>query len=277
MGPFDNLDQLGDLVSTIGSRDFGRAFYSVFRNLLDAEDCTVFSFAPEHRPERLLVEGASDDRRENACRLASDYVAGGYLNDPNMRQMAAPTTVYTLESDEIGDSDYRAHYYETLALGHELVMLGHEGDTVYYTSFYRRKEAAGFSRHDVDTAGKLANFVVKSLHRHRELVQSGNDDSAPVHDFSLGVGGHQRDRTLSHLKDVLLGGSHRLSPREAEVCAGIVLGYSTMAISLNCSITPNTVATHRKRAYAKLGISSQNELFARYFTTVRTFQLQRAN
>jgi DNA-binding CsgD family transcriptional regulator len=52
-----------------------------------------------------------------------------------------------------------------------------------------------------------------------------------------------------------------LTRREAEVCTGIVLGYTILGLSMNLGISVNTVATHRKRAYAKLRISSQNELF----------------
>ena len=77
---------------------------------------------------------------------------------------------------------------------------------------------------------------------------------------------------LDDLREIMALGPLKLTPREAEICASIIMGYSTEAISLNCSISINTVATHRKRAYAKLGISSQNELFLRYFTTVRQFQ-----
>jgi DNA-binding CsgD family transcriptional regulator len=54
----------------------------------------------------------------------------------------------------------------------------------------------------------------------------------------------------------------RLTEREADVCARIVLGMSTTGIALDLRISKNTVATLRKRAYDRLGISSQNELFA---------------
>ncbi|WP_189622426.1 helix-turn-helix transcriptional regulator [Novosphingobium colocasiae] len=84
--------------------------------------------------------------------------------------------------------------------------------------------------------------------------------------------GKLRQRTLEYLREVLMEGPGKLSHREAEICAGIIMGYSTEAIGLNCMISVNTVATHRKRAYAKLGISSQNELFLRYFSAVRRFQ-----
>jgi DNA-binding CsgD family transcriptional regulator len=37
---------------------------------------------------------------------------------------------------------------------------------------------------------------------------------------------------------------------------------SSDAIALELGITPNSAVTYRKRAYSRLGIASQNELFA---------------
>jgi len=70
------------------------------------------------------------------------------------------------------------------------------------------------------------------------------------------------------LRDSMLKLPCGLTQREADVCAAIALGYTTLGIGLNLGISVNTVATHRKRAYAKLGISCQNELFARYFDSL---------
>ena len=51
-----------------------------------------------------------------------------------------------------------------------------------------------------------------------------------------------------------------LSEREASVCTGIILGMTSEGIALDLGISVNTVRTYRKRAYARLMISSQNEL-----------------
>jgi DNA-binding CsgD family transcriptional regulator len=53
----------------------------------------------------------------------------------------------------------------------------------------------------------------------------------------------------------------RLSNRETAVCAHIIAGHSTESIALNLGVSPHSIATYRQRAYAKLNISSQNELF----------------
>ena len=53
-----------------------------------------------------------------------------------------------------------------------------------------------------------------------------------------------------------------LSAREAAVCARIVTGYSNEAIALDLDLSFHSIRTYRRRAYAKLRVTSQNELFA---------------
>jgi DNA-binding CsgD family transcriptional regulator len=81
------------------------------------------------------------------------------------------------------------------------------------------------------------------------------------------------ERVYRTVCDALLNSGHGLTPREAEVCASIVLGSRISGTSRRLNISTHTVATHRKRAYSKLGIGSQNELFARYFDTLCSLHL----
>ena len=51
-----------------------------------------------------------------------------------------------------------------------------------------------------------------------------------------------------------------LPARELDVCVSIVNGVTSEGIALALNVSIDTVFTYRKRAYARLGISSQNEL-----------------
>jgi DNA-binding CsgD family transcriptional regulator len=53
-----------------------------------------------------------------------------------------------------------------------------------------------------------------------------------------------------------------LTGREKEVCLRILTGFSSEAIAAELDISLHSALTYRKRAYEKLGISAQNELFA---------------
>ena len=58
------------------------------------------------------------------------------------------------------------------------------------------------------------------------------------------------------------GGGAPLSEREAAVCARIVAGYSAEGIGLDLGVSTHSVVTYRRRAFEKLGIATQKELFS---------------
>ena len=57
-------------------------------------------------------------------------------------------------------------------------------------------------------------------------------------------------------------GDSVLTAREREVTQLNLRGHSSESIGLNLDISLGTVNTHRRKAYAKLGISSQSELLS---------------
>lgn len=59
-------------------------------------------------------------------------------------------------------------------------------------------------------------------------------------------------------------GNDILTPREAEIVRLILKGHSSLSISLHLDIALPTVKSHRRNAYAKLGISTQQQLFRSY-------------
>lgn len=60
-----------------------------------------------------------------------------------------------------------------------------------------------------------------------------------------------------------------LSLREREVVQLVLRGHSSESVGSHLGISVTTVKTHRKRAYAKLGISSQSELFSLFLEAAR--------
>jgi DNA-binding CsgD family transcriptional regulator len=53
-----------------------------------------------------------------------------------------------------------------------------------------------------------------------------------------------------------------LTPRELDVLRGTLEGASAIEIAVQMGVKPASVVTYQKRAYARLGISSQRQLFA---------------
>lgn len=109
-------------------------------------------------------------------------------------------------------------------------------------SLARPSEFGGFS---APMVARLQSFypLFATAFRHLWAGKSGTAASeinrrAPLEDFAVGV----------------------LSPREAEIVQLVLKGHSSLSISLKLNIALPTVKTHRKNAYAKLGISTQQQL-----------------
>ena len=64
-------------------------------------------------------------------------------------------------------------------------------------------------------------------------------------------------------------GEQTLSVRECEVVRMILHGHSSESICFNLGISLGTVKTHRKNAYAKLGITSQSELLSLFLQSLK--------
>ncbi len=64
-------------------------------------------------------------------------------------------------------------------------------------------------------------------------------------------------------------GATVLTEREREVAQLILRGHSSESICFNLGISLGTVKTHRKNAYAKLGISSQSELLSLFLRSLQ--------
>jgi DNA-binding CsgD family transcriptional regulator len=64
----------------------------------------------------------------------------------------------------------------------------------------------------------------------------------------------------------------RITPWETQVVAQVLEGHSSESIAKSLGISAGTVRIHRRNIYAKLAISSQQELFSIFFQKIRTVQ-----
>jgi DNA-binding CsgD family transcriptional regulator len=64
-------------------------------------------------------------------------------------------------------------------------------------------------------------------------------------------------------------GAGILSPREQIIVSLVLRGHSSGSVGLRLGIAEGTVKNHRKHIHAKLGISSQAELFALFIRHLR--------
>jgi DNA-binding CsgD family transcriptional regulator len=267
------MNRIADLVGGIGNNCFDRTFYSFCHDLLQVDQCTVFRFDQQGVPQCLIAEAQDSQSRSLARQLASEYTEGAYRRDPNLaleqvsHPRQVPVVVRCVSPSSIQDRGYRRRFYDEALVRQELAMIAPMASETLYCSFYRTQTRSDFAQEDAGQLQQLGEILAQMLGKHAEVMHLRNRGEAPLPEPAH-LNPERRARMLEDLRASLLKAPGGLTRREAEICASIALGYTTLGISLNLGISMNTVATHRKRAYAKLGISSQNELFARYFDSL---------
>jgi LuxR family transcriptional regulator, activator of tox operons len=155
-------------------------------------------------------------------------------------------------AEDISDPLYRRECYGVPEIGERLALYASVDRRIFQINVYRRTTRTGFDEAAVDTLAKMATVLLPSAARHAEFV-TGRDDQDGLR-LSLVA--------LKHRVEMLGCG---LSDRELEVCARALYGQSIEGTSLELQIGRTSVATYRRRAFAKLHISCCNELFALAF------------
>ncbi|EBA17055.1 transcriptional regulator, LuxR family protein [Roseobacter sp. SK209-2-6] len=115
-------------------------------------------------------------------------------------------------------------------------------------SFAHPAQKGGFSK---DAASRLEPFLALYALAFRKLWSDHPLHNAP------------RQITPLRLADFA---QDALTARESEVVQLILQGHSSLSISLTLGIALPTVKSHRKNAYTKLGISTQQQLFSAFLT-----------
>lgn len=121
-------------------------------------------------------------------------------------------------------------------------------------SIYRSHSARGFADDELMRLSKALPVIGALLRRYWVKFGAGNLQATPP------------DNRID--KSFATFGSSTLSERECDVVQLILRGHSSESIGLNLRISLGTVKTHRKNAYAKLGISSQSELLSLFLQSL---------
>jgi DNA-binding CsgD family transcriptional regulator len=159
------------------------------------------------------------------------------------------------------DDAYRREFYDSVNIFEEVALCSEIGGRRLYVAYYRERAKGHFRRSEIELLAACGQSVFSVLNKQADMARRLGCLNVRPQPLS-------RDELLKKVNAAILEDAPQLTQREAEICAGIILGYTVVGLSLNLGISVNTVATHRKRAYAKLRISSQNELFVHYFGLV---------
>ena len=240
------------VVLSIGTSEFRAALLDSLKQTAGVDHCMVIAFAPKRRPEYLLTDGTIEPR--SAIDLAEAYVGRFHDLDPNketiFRNDASPEALL-LPFIRTGTyrRDYRKKFFTDSGICDKFATAFWRGGACFYSNFYRLNRTGDFSQSDLSKLMNLGPAFSAAITRHFVEAQPGSADAPRDLGYAL-------DCFFERTPPFSL-----LTKRERAVCVSIILGFTSEAIALNLGIGLNTVLTYRKRAYARLKITSQNELF----------------
>lgn len=227
-------------------------FHEALRNAIEqccAFDSMIVSKQHGSSPPRVLYHDLDDVQ---AAISLTFYASGPYLLDPfyiACRENCEPGAYGLMElaPETFFRSEYFRTFYRKIRIKDEVGILIADGTNNWIVvSLARRLGKPKFSK--TETARVNAAFYLLSA----AVLRNWGDTSKPSIEPE-GAGNTDKLQTF---------GADVLSPREAQIIRLILLGHSTPSAAAYLGIADGTVKVHRHHAYAKLGISSQAELFS---------------
>ena len=242
-----------ELVAAIGHDDVNAmagAILSTVATAAPVVQCTIFAYEFGNRPRTVAVA----DRRGGRFLqdIADSYARHYYALDGNQSVIAPvcvkPDSAIVLHqqaSDEIDHPGYRAACYQRPNVSDRLSLLVQPaGDIWLSVNFYRDSAQGKFAPGEIAAIETLAPLFAHGVQHHYRLNGQPVQGAAPMMLASL----------RRHCP--------QLSKRELDVLRGVLEGLTAAEIAEATGLQPSSVITYQKRAYKRMGISSQRQLFA---------------
>jgi len=241
---------LHEVVQAVGSDDFGSCLVATLHQQLAVDQVMVFQ-TTERAPWRILI-AQNIGNTSVAERLATAYICHFWARDPKRRVIPGlmPMQVELQASDDLCavDADYRRTLFIEPELVDKLSLFFRGTSATYYINLYRGASAGFFGRPDFDRLRLTCDLLSALVEKHATLIERSPTCTVT-----------QMEGLFRAVQPKLRA---RLSSRELETCARVVLGYSSEAIAIDLGVSVHSAITFRKRAFVKFGITTHQELFA---------------
>ena len=213
----------------------------------------LLAFHPDARPEVLHHTLDAEGERHYVER----YLAGPYLLDPLYdlaRREDKPSMCRFRDAtpDRFHSSEYYRQYCERTHLKDEMDFLVDTGDGGALVLVVGRREKM-FSKAELARLELIEPVVRAAMRRIGDSWPRSDARDAP--DRAIHV------RLTECFENF---GDGVLTEREQEISKLLLRGHSTKSVARVLDIAPGTVMVHKRNLFARLGISSQYELFSRF-------------
>jgi DNA-binding CsgD family transcriptional regulator len=245
-----------DLVMAISHPDADALAASILQTVgeslsLPVSQCTIFAYEFDARPRTV---SAADHRgghflRDVAQRYATHFYAldgnRAVIGDAGHTASRDALVLHQQRGDEIENEAYRVACYVQPNVSDRLSLLVRPVDGVWLSiNLYRDRAYGVFAPGELERIESVAPLFAHAAKGHYALN-----------------GQHQQGAGAAMLARV-----RRVCPaltsRELDVLRGTLEGASAAEIAGQMGVKPASVVTYQKRAYARLGISNQRQLFA---------------
>ena len=235
-------------ISALGGMAFASALVASLNRAVPVDHVCLMRFADRAGPP--VLESASWRGGQLVGQVQQAYLAGLYRHDPVAHLPVGPgVTVHLMDGATIADAGYRRVWQGPAALRQRWSAITSVGGQRVALNLYRLAASGEFSHGERTWLDEWASLLAALAAKHVEIV---------------GVQLRSRDRAdrIEALSARLHAVCGALTPRERAVLARVLLGMTSQGIALDLCIGMASVLTYRKRGYARLGVTSQAELFA---------------
>ncbi|MFM0339684.1 helix-turn-helix transcriptional regulator [Paraburkholderia fungorum] len=249
-----NTSRATDLIMSISHEDADTLAASILKTVGDTlpiSQCTIFAYEFDSRPRTVSAADHRGGRflRDVADRYTTHFYAldgnRAIIGQPQAKQPRGALTLHQQQSEEIENEAYRAACYAQPNVSDRLSLLVQPIESVWLSiNLYRDSAYGSFQPGELEHIESLAHLFAHAAKGHYALN-----------------GQHQQGAAVAMLARVRRA-CPALTPRELDVLRGTLEGASATEIADQMGIKATSVITYQKRAYARLGIASQRQLFA---------------
>ncbi len=236
-----------------------RKLAALLRTIAPVSYVVAFGYHGTSRPLALF-----DDFPVSKWRVfVGEYQEGPYLLDPFYLACAKPAAglfrIKDLAPDRFYQGEYFRNYYIQTGLAEEIgFFVTLPGEVTVVLSLMRAERP--FSGREFLQFQSLYPVIDAAIRLHWADL---------MHQFAEGANAPELPGPAGDLSRAFASfGLQVLTPREREVVEYTLKGHSADATGIILNITAGTVRIHRRNIYAKLGISSQGELFASFISAL---------
>lgn len=239
---------MANVIDHIGNTQFSEFFLKLLNSIVRVEH---FSLVQLGEKEARFITSANVNSVVIPKALQKMYLTHYFKKDPNIQLLVkakkSDKVLFSrLIPEDIEDSSYQHFFDYDIKIADRLSFSKSSDRGLYCLNLYRFSKK--FSTAEIEKISDTSNLLMSCVIKHTRLAGG-------LSDFLT------REAQIVELEQRLHAINSKLTMRELGVCARALLGLSSEGIGLDLGIKTTSVQTYRKRAYAKLNISSQNELF----------------